>query len=62
MIFQYVFIAVVLVACLWYATFRLVKSYRDNVKCKDYKCSGCPFLEKCEKKRKKVGKKFGGTE
>ena len=58
---QYIIVGTILVACLGYATFRLVKSWRSAMKCKDYKCSGCPFFEKCEKNKKKVEKKFGGT-
>ena len=60
MIFQYIIIGIILVACLAYATFCLWKAIASMRKCKDYKCAGCPFLEKCEKNQKKVGKKFGG--
>ncbi len=61
MIFQYVIIAIILVACLAYATFLIWKSWQSNRKCTHYQCTGCPFLEKCEKNKKKVGEKFGGT-
>ena len=61
MIFQDIIIAIILVACLGYATFRFLKSWKSVQKCHDYKCSRCPFYEKCEKNKKKVGEKFGGT-
>jgi len=54
MVFQYIIIAIILVACVSYATFLIWKSWQSNIKCKQYKCSGCPFLEKCEKKQKKL--------
>ena len=61
MAYQWILIAIILVACLGYATFYLWKSWHSALKCGDYKCAGCPFSEKCEKNSKKVEKKFGGT-
>ena len=61
MIFQYIIIGIIWVACLGYATFCFRKSWKSVQKCHDYKCAGCPFYEKCEKNNKKVEKKFGGT-
>ena len=61
MIFQYIIITIILVACIAYATFLIWKSWQSNRKCTDYHCTGCPFLEKCEKNKKKVREKFGET-
>ncbi len=61
MVFQNIVLAIILVACLGYATFCIVKAWKSARKCHDYKCAGCPFYEKCEKNKKKVGEKFGGT-
>lgn len=61
MITQYIIIAIILVACLGYATFSIWKAVDSARKCKEYKCAGCPLYEKCEKNKKKVGQKFGGT-
>ena len=71
MVFQYIIIGIVIVACLVYATIIIWKNGKSQLKCDDYKCAGCPFFEKCEKKQektrkyayflKKVAEKFGGT-
>ena len=61
MIFQYIIIGFILVACLAYATFCIYKSIHSARKCNNYQCAGCAFYEKCEKNKKKVGEKFGGT-
>ena len=61
MVVQYIIIGIVIVACLVYATIIMWKNGKSQLKCGDYKCAGCPFYEKCEKNKKKVGKKFGGT-
>lgn len=63
MILQHIIITIILVACLGYATFCLIKSWKSwksTQKSSDYKCAGCPFYEKCEKNKKKVVEKFGG--
>ena len=61
MVVQYIIIGIVIVACLVYATIIMWKNGKSQLKCGDYKCAGCPFYEKCEKNKKKVGQKFGGT-
>ena len=61
MVVQYIIIGIVIVACLVYATIIMWKNGKSQLKCGDYKCAGCPFYEKCEKKQEKVGKKFGGN-
>ena len=61
MVFQYIIIGIVIVACLVYATIIIWKNGKSQLKCDDYKCAGCPFFVKCEKKQEKVWKKFGGT-
>lgn len=43
-------------ACLVYATIIMWKNGKSQLKCGDYKCAGCPFYEKCEKNKKKLGK------
>ena len=61
MVFQYIIIGIVIVACLVYATITIWKNGKSQLKCDDYKCAGCPYFKKSEKKQEKVGKKFGGT-
>ena len=56
MVFQYIIIGIVIVACLVYATIIIWKNGKSQLKCGDYKCAGCPFFEKCEKNKKKLGK------
>ena len=61
MVIQYIIIAIILVACLGYATFCIFRVWKNMRQCSDYQCAGCPFAEKCKKNQKKVEKKFGGT-
>nr|WP_288231575.1 FeoB-associated Cys-rich membrane protein [uncultured Prevotella sp.] len=56
MVVQYIIIGIVIVACLVYATIIMWKNGKSQLKCGDYKCAGCPFYEKCEKNKKKLGK------
>lgn len=56
MVVQYIIIEIVIVACLVYATIIMWKNGKSQLKCGDYKCAGCPFYEKCEKNKKKLGK------
>lgn len=53
MILQYIIIGIVIFAAILYAVLRSYKSVKDNVKCKDYKCAGCAFYDKCRNKQKK---------
>ena len=50
-------ILLILAVCVMYTANRIYKTYRKAKTCKDFKCANCPFLEKCEqKKRKSEGK------
>ena len=49
---QYIIIAIILAACVAYAAFRIFKAWKKAIKCKDYRCSGCAFYEKCKKQSK----------
>ncbi len=53
MILQYIIIGIVIFAAILYAVQRSYKSVNDNIKCKDYKCAGCAFYDKCRNKQKK---------
>lgn len=53
---QYIIIAIILAACFAYAAFRLFKALKKAKNCKDYRCSGCAFYEKCKDQRKHQAK------
>lgn len=53
MILQYIIIGIVIFAAILYAVLRSYKSVQNNIKCKDYKCAGCAFYDKCRNKQKK---------
>jgi hypothetical protein len=53
MIIQYIIIGIVILSAILYAVIRSYKSVQDNIKCKDYKCAGCAFYDKCRNKQKK---------
>ncbi len=50
---QYIIIAIILAACITYAAICIYRSIRQARECKNYQCSGCPFVEKCQKNKKK---------
>ena len=56
MVFQYIIIGIVIVACLVYATIIIWKNGKSQLKCGDYKCAGCPFSRNVKKNKKKLGK------
>ena len=50
---QYIIITIILAACILYAANCLYEAWHKAKTCKDYKCSGCPFYEKCEKNKRR---------
>ncbi len=50
---QYLIIGLVVAACIVYAAIRIYKAWHGVSQCKDYKCAGCPFYQKCEQNKKK---------
>lgn len=50
---QYIIIAIILAACITYAAICIYRSLKQARECKNYQCSGCPFVEKCQKNKKK---------
>lgn len=50
---QYIIIAIILAACVTYAAICIYRSIKQARECKNYQCSGCPFIEKCQKNKKK---------
>lgn len=50
---QYIVIFVVIAVSVCFALRNLYKAIYHNVKCKDYKCTGCAFYDKCKKVEKK---------
>ena len=50
---QYLIIILILITAIGYATWRIYKSIKQNLACKDYHCAGCGLYEKCKKKSKK---------
>jgi len=51
---QNVLILLILAVCVMYTANRIYKTYRKAKTCKDFKCANCPFLEKCEQKKRKA--------
>ena len=54
---QNVLILLILAVCVMYTANRIYKTYRKAKTCKDFKCANCPFLEKCEQKKRKSEEK-----
>lgn len=52
---QYIIIAIILAACITYAAICIYRSIKQARECKNYQCSGCPFVEKCQKNKKERG-------
>ena len=50
---QYLISILILITAIGYATWRIYKSIKQNLACKDYHCAGCGLYEKCKKKSKK---------
>lgn len=50
---QYIVIFVVIAVSVCFVLRNLYKAIYHNVKCKDYKCAGCAFYDKCKKVEKK---------
>ena len=50
---QYGIVALILIITIGYAAWRIYKSIKQNLACKDYHCAGCGLYEKCKKKSKK---------
>lgn len=50
---QYIIIAIILAACITYTAICIYRSIKQARECKNYQCSGCPFVEKCQKNKKK---------
>ena len=50
---QYIVIFVVIAVSVCFVLRNLYKAIYRNVKCKDYKCAGCAFYDKCKKVEKK---------
>ena len=50
---QYIVIFVVIAVSVCFVLRNLYKAIYNNVKCKDYKCAGCAFYDKCKKVEKK---------
>ena len=50
---QYIIIAIILAACVTYAAICIYRSIKQARECKNSQCSGCPFVEKCQKNKKK---------
>ena len=50
---QYGIVALILIIAIGYAAWRIYKSIKQNLACKDYHCAGCGLYEKCKKKSKK---------
>ena len=48
---QHIIITIILAACILYVANSLYKTWHQTKTCKDYKCAGCPFYEKCEKNK-----------
>ena len=48
---QYIIIAIILAACITYAAICIYRSIKQARECKNYQCSGCPFVEKCQKNK-----------
>lgn len=53
MTLQYIILAIILTLCASYLVHYFYVEWRQNVKCKDYGCAGCPFYKKCTKTIKK---------
>lgn len=49
---QHIIVAIILAACILYAANRIYKTWQNARKCKNYRCSGCAFYERCQKKNK----------
>ena len=45
---QYIIISIIVAACIMYAAITVYKTWNKAKNCKEYKCSGCPFYEKCK--------------
>ena len=56
MTIQYFIIGITLAACIMYAAFCIYKAVTSARKCKNYRCSGCAFYEKCKNNHKKTRK------
>ena len=52
---QYIIIAIILAACVTYAAICIYRSIKQARECKNYQCSGCPFVKKCQKNKKERG-------
>ena len=50
---QYIVIFVVIAVSVCFVLRNLYKAIYHNVKCKDSKCAGCAFHDKCKKVEKK---------
>ncbi len=50
---QYIIIFLVIALAVTFAVRGIYKSINQNIKCKDYKCAGCAFYDKCKKEQKK---------
>lgn len=50
---QYIIIAIILAACVTYAAICIYRSIKQARECKNYQCSSCPFVKKCQKNKKK---------
>ena len=53
---QDIIITIILAACITYAANRIYKAWHQASTCKNYRCSGCAFYEKCKKNKKKLHK------
>lgn len=49
MTLQYIIVGIVLAMCVGLAVRYFHREWKQNVRCKDYGCAGCPFYDKCRK-------------
>lgn len=49
---QYIIIGIVVALSVAYAAYCIMKSVRQNLRCDNIGCAGCPFYDGCNRKRK----------
>ncbi|MDD5861319.1 MAG: FeoB-associated Cys-rich membrane protein [Prevotella sp.] len=53
MTIQYMIVGIIVALAVIYAGYKAYQEIKENIRYKNYGCAGCPFYEKCSRKKKK---------
>ena len=53
MLIQYIIVGVIICIAVAFVVVKAYRSVKQNIRCKDYKCAGCAFYDKCKKAQKR---------